>query len=73
MSRHDFLVSGQLERSGAGYLACLMGAMRQADSDNYRKLAGLFPDVAQEIQERYSAPGGLLKCEQELEAFERPR
>ena len=71
MSLHDYHVSGELERSGVPFLACLMAAMRRADSDNYRKLAAAFPDVAQELEQRYIQPNGLLQSEQDWESFEK--
>ena len=73
MSVHDFEVSGELERAGVPFLACVMAAKRRADTDNLARLRRAFPEIYSELEQRYGAPGGLLRSEREWEAFERPR
>jgi hypothetical protein len=42
------------------FYTLLMAAMRCADTDNLWKLIQAFPDVWDELQKRYNAPGGAL-------------
>ena len=60
MSLYDYQKS--LEIAGADYpfYAIVMAAMRQADTNNLRKLEQAFPDTFHELQARYYAPGGML-------------
>jgi len=37
-----------------------MAAMRQADSDNMSKLRLMWPELYDEMLQRYNAPGGIL-------------
>ena len=65
MSLYDYQKS--LEIAGADYpfYAIVMAAMRQADTNNLRKLEQAFPDTFHELQARYHAPGGLLPKDKE--------
>jgi len=63
MSLHEYQQSRAVERHGFPFYSLVMGAMRQADSDNAERLKGAFPKVWEELQARYSAPGGLLPNE----------
>lgn len=45
---------------GGGFYTLLMAAMRLADTANIELLKKTYPDVWEELQERYNAPGGLL-------------
>jgi hypothetical protein len=45
------------------YYALIMAAMRNADTDNLRKLGEAFPEVWTELLKRYDAPSGLLEGE----------
>ena len=63
MSLHDYEVSQVIVSKGYPFYALIMAAMRQADSDNYTELQQAFPEIGQELQLRYDAPGGLLAHE----------
>ena len=60
MSLHDYKVSQQLSMADHPFYALIMAAMRQADTDNLRKLAREWPGIYTELKQRYDAPGGLL-------------
>jgi len=62
MSRQDYERSRALANTESFY-ALLMAAMRNADSDNERALRTMWPETWNELQARYSAPGGLLPGE----------
>jgi hypothetical protein len=64
MSHYDYIVSKTLSEYDAPFYALIMAAMRQADSTNAAKLRGAWPDVWDELQARYNAPGGVLDGEQ---------
>jgi hypothetical protein len=63
MSFESYRRSKMLVTSGDDFYTFLMSAMRVADSGNGAKLASVFPEVHVELQDRYNAPGGLLKGE----------
>jgi hypothetical protein len=42
------------------FAACIMAAARRADSANFDLLRLAFPDIVNELIERYDAPGGRL-------------
>jgi hypothetical protein len=42
------------------FYALIMAAMRKADTVNAIKLRTAFPDVWDEVQARYNAPGGVI-------------
>jgi hypothetical protein len=48
---------------GDVFYTLLMAAMREADTDNLNKLQRAFPEVLNELQARYNAPGGKLEGE----------
>ena len=66
MSINDYLTSQKLASkvyecgSGNEFYSLLMAAIRFADTDNMEKLRGVFPDIINELKERYNAPGGAL-------------
>lgn len=60
MSLFDYRYSRQLVSDNPPFYALIMAAMRQADSANMVKLELAFPDVADELRQRYDAPGGAL-------------
>jgi hypothetical protein len=67
MSRyHDYVVSRQIAAQDHPFYALLMAAMRKADSVNTELLKKAWPEVYNELQARYSAPGGLLPEDREL-------
>lgn len=60
MSYHEYLMSRAISAQDPPFYALVMAAMRQADTTNTTKLRQLFPDVWEEFQARYHAPGGLI-------------
>lgn len=62
---HAYQMSSQISSAGYPFYALIAAAMRQADSTNVAKLRLAFPEAWNELQERYNAPGGLLKHELE--------
>jgi hypothetical protein len=66
MSYHDYQVSKQVAMYDFPFYGLIMAAMRKADTDNTVKLRAAFPEVWDELQTRYNAPGGLLESEQQL-------
>ena len=67
MSRFDYEASKRIRAEGYPFYAVLMAAMRQADSSNAARLRLAFPEVWNELQARYEAPGGYLPGEQVAE------
>lgn len=45
------------------FYALIMAAMLGADTENAMRLAGVFPEVREELQVRYDTPGGTLPSE----------
>jgi len=64
MSHYDYLKSREIAANNYPFYAIIMGAIRQADTDNLNKLESIFPEIVAEFKERYNAPGGWL-CESE--------
>lgn len=63
MSMYDYRVSSDLERADTPFTALIMAAMRRADTFNLSRLVRAFPDVWDELEARYNAPGGVLNAE----------
>jgi len=63
MSLYEYRESQALERQDAGFYSLIMAAMRRADDVNIGKLKHAWPEVWQELEARYNAPGGLLPGE----------
>lgn len=63
MSHFAYEASKQIVIKYDSFSACIMGAMRKADSSNLSLLQSVFPDIWAELCERYDAPGGLLEGE----------
>jgi len=57
---HEYLESQRIAAQDYPFYALIMAAMRQADTDNVRKLQNAWPDVWNELVARYNAPGGAL-------------
>lgn len=66
MSRYDYEKSKEIEAKGYPFYALLMATMKQADSDNIAKLRAAFPEVWDEMYERYNTAGGFTKAELEV-------
>ena len=60
MSLYDYQRSQALDQADETFHGLIMAAMRRADSENYRALRLQWPEVWDELQERYHAPGGRL-------------
>lgn len=65
MSLYDYQRSRAIYGADEPFYGIIMAAMRGADSDNLRALQLAFPDVWEELQARYNAPGGVLAGETE--------
>ncbi len=61
MSHYDYIQSLKLDR--VPYYSLIMEAMRRADTPNLELLKAAWPDVWDELNMRYHAPGGLLPDE----------
>lgn len=64
MSLHEYRASLEIGRMDPPFYALVMAAMRKADTYNFAKLSAAFPEVRDELQARYDAPGGLLDGEE---------
>lgn len=60
MSRFDYDVSRVLSQADYPFYALVMAAYRQADTTNAAKLRAAWPDVVDELDARYNAPGGVI-------------
>ena len=63
MSLHEYLEANRILKEDPPFYALIMAAMRKADSHNFTLLRRAFPDIAEELQIRYDAPGGRLSEE----------
>ena len=68
MSHYDYTEAKRVCELEPPYYAIIMAAMWNADSFNAEKLRRAFPDVWDELQARYNAPGGYLPGE-EVKAY----
>lgn len=60
MSLWDYTMSKQLMKDDPSFASLIMAALRKADSSNAAKLRQAFPEIADEMQRRYDAPGGVI-------------
>jgi hypothetical protein len=63
MSLHSYKVSQEISKEDYPFSALIMAAMRKADSQNIVKLTLAFPEIWDELDERYWTPGGLIASE----------
>jgi len=63
MSLYDYRASHDITLRDYPFYALIMAAMRQADTRNADALSGSFPDIWQELRQRYNAPGGVLSTD----------
>jgi hypothetical protein len=63
MPYYDYKCSQQIAAQDYSFEALIMAAMRQADNKNLEALKAAFPQVYQELLDRYNAPGGRLGSE----------
>lgn len=67
MSRYDYEQGKKIEAYQFPFYAIIQAAMRQADTDNTKKLKEAFPEVWEELHERYNSPGGFLPSDYAVE------
>lgn len=60
MSYHDYIKGIELLLDDPPFYALIQAAMRKADTDNLEKLKKAFPEIWEELEARYHAPGGML-------------
>jgi len=60
MSLYDYKKSLEISAKDPPFASLIMAAIRKADTKNNTKLKDTFPDIFNELQTRYWAPGGLL-------------
>lgn len=63
MSLYDYKASLRISLQDYPFYAIIMAAMRGADTLNLSRLQNLFPEVYEELRNRYNAPGGRLTSE----------
>lgn len=63
MSLFDYRASLEINAADYPFYALIMAAMRQADTYNVEKLRAAWPEIWDELFQRYHAPGGLLEGE----------
>ena len=63
MSLYDYIQSQRPELQEVPYYTLIMVAMRRADNNNEAKLRAMWPNVWDELYQRYHAPAGLLPGE----------
>lgn len=64
MSLYDYQVSLELSKIHPSFDALIMAAMRKADTNNIALLKSSFPEIWDELFERYHAPGGIIAGEE---------
>ena len=65
MSDYDYFVGRSIAAEDPPFYALIQAAMRRADDNNLEKLRTEWPEVWEELQARYHAPGGRLPEEDE--------
>jgi hypothetical protein len=66
MSLHSYQVSLELIKNDPPFSALIMAAMRKADTNNAQLLVAAFPEIWDELSERYWSPKGLIAGEEQL-------
>ncbi len=57
MSYHDYVKGRELTLDDPPFYALIQAAMRKADTGNLEKLQAAFPEIWEELNARYHAPG----------------
>jgi len=70
MSYFDYKESQQIASHDFSFYGLLMAAMRKADTYNTRMFKLAWPDVWDELHDRYNAPGGILPDDSPLVPLE---
>lgn len=60
MSRYDYEAARRIVADDPPFYALVMAAMQRADTFNALKLRHAFPEVWNEVDQRYNAPGAVL-------------
>ncbi len=60
MSHYDYEKSKEISKEDPPFASLIMAAGRKADSLNLFRLRTVFPGIIDELEKRYTAPGGLL-------------
>lgn len=60
MSLYDYRISKLIAAEDPPFAALIMAALRKADTGNAMLLREAWPDICEELQVRYDAPGGVL-------------
>jgi len=63
VSLHEYEMSRLIDAEQYPFYVLIMAAMRRADNVNERILRASYPNVWNELEARYNAPGGLLASE----------
>ena len=63
MTLYEYYEGREIAAKDPSFYALIQAARRRADTGNLEMLKGCWPEVWHELQERYSAPGGLLQSE----------
>ena len=63
MSLYDYEKSKEISKDDPPFATLIMSAIRKADTINSMRLKAVFPEIYDELQERYDSPGGLLNGE----------
>lgn len=69
MSLYDYKASAEPLRPDPPFYSLIMAAMHRADTVNAALLRTCWPDVWDEVQARYNAPGGILPTDPECAAL----
>jgi hypothetical protein len=72
IGRYAYEESRRLAADGDFY-PLLLAAMRCADTENADKLSQVFPEVWEELHDRYQAPGGVIEGDPDFEEYHRWR
>ena len=72
VSIYNYWDSQEIAKEDPSFYGIVMAAMRKADSYNSAKLIAAFPEVYDELLQRYNAPGGAL-TDGEIEIADRKR
>ena len=67
MSLYDYKFSQEIAKQDPPFCGLIMAAIRKADSINLRLFREAWPEVVEEFQRRYHAPGGILPEDGEVE------
>jgi len=60
LSLYDYLEGRKISEQDPPFAALIQAAMRKADTDNLEKLRREWPDIWNELQLRYNAPGAVI-------------